>query len=227
MNEKIKAKNSAINLIFDYDGTLHNSIKIYGPAFRRAYEYLVEKGYAKDRVWEDSDISKWLGYSAKDMWSNFMPDLPEDEKDKCSSMIGSAMIKYLNEDKAELYDGAIEILKELNELGYNLIFLSNCKIKYMEEHKRLFSLEKYFVEFYCTEQYDFIPKYEIFKFIKEKYKGEFIVIGDRAVDIEISKRHDLYSIGCLYGFGNYEELKESDVIARDIKEIKDLIISYK
>ena len=36
--------NKKINIIFDYDGTLHNSIKIYGPAFRKAYEYLIKEG---------------------------------------------------------------------------------------------------------------------------------------------------------------------------------------
>ena len=32
-------------IIFDYDGTLHNSIKIYKPAFMTAYDYLVDNGY--------------------------------------------------------------------------------------------------------------------------------------------------------------------------------------
>jgi len=28
-------------IYFDYDGTLHNSNKIYAPAFRKAYDFLV------------------------------------------------------------------------------------------------------------------------------------------------------------------------------------------
>ena len=36
-------------VIFDYDGTLHESIRIYAPAFHRAYEYLVEKRHAPQR----------------------------------------------------------------------------------------------------------------------------------------------------------------------------------
>ena len=36
-------------VIFDYDGTLHESIRIYAPAFHKAYEYLVEKGHAPQR----------------------------------------------------------------------------------------------------------------------------------------------------------------------------------
>lgn len=217
--------NRVKNIIFDYDGTLHNSIKIYGPAFRKAYKYLVEEGYAEEKTWQDYEISKWLGYSAKDMWNSFMPNLPEQEKQKCSSIIGSAMVQYLEEGKAELYDGAIEVLKSLKDSEFNLIFLSNCKIQYMNKHMKIFKLEDYFTDFYCTEQFDFAPKHEIFNFIKEKYVGDFVVVGDRFVDIEIAKIHSLYSVGCEYGFGNKDELKEASLIAKNIKDIKELIMS--
>lgn len=211
------------NIIFDYDGTLHNSIKIYAPAFRKAYDHLVDEGFAEPRDWKEHEISKWLGYSSKDMWNNFMGHLPEEEKLKCSSIIGEHMVQSMIEGQAHLYEGAIEVLEELKERGYNLIFLSNCKIKYMNEHKRIFNLEKYFHDFYCTEQFEFKPKYEIFKSIKNKYLGEFIVIGDRFVDIEIAKVHNLSSIGCAYGFGTYDELKDADYIAQSVRNILECV----
>ena len=64
-------------VIFDYDGTLHESIRIYAPAFHRAYEYLVEKRHAPQREWSASEIGRWLGYSSRDMWNEFMPGLDE------------------------------------------------------------------------------------------------------------------------------------------------------
>ena len=99
-------------IVFDYDGTLHNSIKIYKPAFMKAYDYLVANGYAKKREFEEEEISKFLGLSAKDMWNTFMPNLPKSEKEKCSSIIGESMIEYIDEGKAQLYDGAIETLNK-------------------------------------------------------------------------------------------------------------------
>lgn len=35
-------------LIFDYDGTIHNTIVIYESAFRQCYDWLVREGYAKN-----------------------------------------------------------------------------------------------------------------------------------------------------------------------------------
>ncbi|MBP3916444.1 HAD family hydrolase [Clostridium sp.] len=206
-------------IIFDYDGTLHNSIKIYKPAFMKAYDYLVANGYAKKREFEEEEISKFLGLSPKDMWNTFMPNLPKCEKEKCSSIIGQAMIEYIDKGEVQLYDCTIETLNKLNEYGYKLIFLSNCKSSYMNKHIEKFNLNKYFIDFYCSEDFHFIPKYEIFKFIKENYQGDFIVVGDRFVDIELAKKHNLFSIGCSYGYGNYDELKEADYIIENIKDI--------
>lgn len=210
-------------IIFDYDGTLHNSIKIYKHAFMTAYDYLVDNGYAKKREFSEQEISKFLGLSAKDMWNTFIPNLPKCEKEKCSSIIGESMIKYISEGKAQLYNGVIETLNKLNEYGYKLIFLSNCKSSYMYKHIEAFNLNKYFIDFYCSENFNFIPKYEIFECIKKKYQGDFIVIGDRFVDIELAKRYNLFSIGCGYGYGNYNELKDADYIIDNFKDIISII----
>lgn len=209
-------------IIFDYDGTLHNSIKIYKPAFMKAYDYLVANGYANKREFEEEEISRFLGLSATDMWNTFMPNLPKNEKEKCSSIIGESMIEYIDKGKAKLYDGTIETLNKLNEYGYKLIFLSNCKSSYMNKHIERFNLDKYFIDFYCSEDFDFIPKYEIFRLIKGKYQGEFIVVGDRFVDMELAKKHNLFSIGCGYGYGNNDELKDADYIIDNINEIIDI-----
>ena len=82
---------------------------------------------------------------------------------------------------------------------------------------------KYFIDFYCSENFNFIPKYEIFECIKKKYQGDFIVIGDRFVDIELAKRYNLFSIGCGYGYGNYNELKDADYIIDNFKDIISII----
>ena len=111
----------------------------------------------------------------------------------------------------------------MNEYGYKLIFLSNCKSSYMYKHIEAFNLNKYFIDFYCSENFNFIPKYEIFECIKKKYQGDFIVIGDRFVDIELAKRYNLFSIGCGYGYGNYNELKDADYIIDNFKDIISII----
>lgn len=210
-------------IFFDYDGTLHNSMKIYGPAFRKAFDFLVKEGYAKERTWSDKDISYWLGFNPEEMWAKFMPELDTDIKDKSSSIIGNELKKYTEKGIPELYDGALETLEYLKKKEYNLIFLSNCKIQYKNAHKDLFHLDQYFDELVCSEEYSFIPKSEILNKIKLKYNKEMVIIGDRIHDMEAGRKNEIYTIGCSYGFHLEGELEKSDFIIDDIRDLRNYL----
>lgn len=212
--EKIKT------LFFDYDGTLHNGLLLYAKAFRKTYDFLVQEGYAEPRVYSDQEISYWLGFSPPEMWKAFMPDLDEDLRQRCSNMIEEEMRKEAQYTKPTLYEGALEILRYLKEKGYYLIFISNCKKEYKAYHMQTFDLEQYFDEMVCSEEYDFIPKYEILRQIKDKYPKESIIIGDRRQDLEAGKKNDIYTIGCTYGFALDGELEGADFLIDDINVLR-------
>lgn len=207
-------------IFLDYDGTLHNSIFIYAPAFRKAYSYLVELGLAKEKYWSEEEISYWLGFNPAEMWETFMPELSADLRLVCSNMISEEMRSQIEQGNPVLYDGALEILKYLKNKGYHLVFLSNCKVYYMENHKKLFSLEQYFETFLCSEQYNFIPKHEILKSVKASFPEHMVMIGDRTQDMEAGKLNDIITIGCSYGYAREKELDGADIIIQSIKELK-------
>lgn len=209
-------------IFFDYDGTLHNGIKIYAPAFREAYTYLVENDYAAPRDWTDKEISYWLGFSPVEMWNSFMPNIPEETKITCSGMISRAMKALTEGGKAELYSGSIEVLSYLKEKGYHLIFISNCKTYYKEAHNRVFGLDNYFEELIATEDYGFLPKDEILASIKHRYEKDIAIVGDRTQDIEAGKANGILTIGCTYGYGSANELQDADIRISDILELKNI-----
>ena len=133
------------------------------------------------------------------------------------------MERYVREGRARLYPGSEEVLAGLQEKGYRLIFLSNCETGYMDAHIEAFGLGGYFSDFFCAESYGYRPKREIFGFIKEKYPGEFIMIGDRHHDMEVASAHGLLSVGCAYGYGAKEELQSANLIAESVREIPELV----
>ena len=212
--------NGIKTIFFDYDGTLHNSIKIYAPAFRKAYDYLIKSGFAESREWTEIEISYWLGFNPQDMWEKFMPTLDESIRSKCSKIIGDEMKSLIEQGKPVLYKGVLEILEYLKNKGYRLVFISNCKIYYLDGHKRLFGLDRYFEELASSEEYGFVPKHEILGMLKHKYPAEMIIIGDRKQDIEAGKKNDIYTIGCSYGFSFKGELDEADLLIDNIQELK-------
>ncbi len=207
-------------LFFDYDGTLHNSMKVYAPAFRKAYDYLVKEGLAEERVWNDKEIAYWLGFNPQDMWRNFMPQLDESAREWCSGIISGEMKKMIEEGKPVLYEGTVETLTYLKSKGYKLVIISNCKNYYKKCHSELFHLDEYFEEFACSEEYDFIPKSDILKIIKSKYPEEMAIIGDRRQDMDAGKINGIYTIGCTYGYSLEGELEAADILIHHIQELK-------
>ena len=206
-------------IIFDWDGTLHNTKRLYGCAFRSAYQWLVEEGYAKEKAYSDDEVSIYLGMNAPDMWKAFMPQLPETVWRQASAIIGREMTDAVLAGKALLYDGVPQLLTQLKESGGRMIFLSNCKHAYMEAHRKVFHLDDWFDGFYCCEDYGFAPKEEIFPEIAAGYEGPYLMIGDRASDKKVAKTHGFAFIGCAYGFGTREELDGADGIAESVEDI--------
>lgn len=228
MSENLKKIDT---LIFDYDGTLHNSIHLYGPAFRKAFSYLVEivpdmvkeSGYDLNKEWTDHEISHWLGYTKEEMWATFMPLLPDTMKARAGKMIGDEMNKLLSQHKAYLYTGALETLADLKKLGYKLVFLSNCSLPYMEAHTRNFKLDDYFDHMVCAGQYPKKSKKEILGHLIDEgllKANTSVMIGDRAQDIETGLGNGLMTVGCLYGFGRHNELDEATVHIETVTDLK-------
>lgn len=213
-------------LVFDYDGTIHDTKRLYGSAFRDAYDGLVKAGYAAERYYSDDYMARYLGMSPPDMWRAFMPELPEEIRRQASEQVRCGMISGIKQGRAALYPEIPDVLDELLDKGYRMVILSNCYHAYLEAHRDCFGLDKWFDGFYCSEDYGFRPKESIFQDIVARYPGEsFMIIGDRASDFKVGEVHDIPVIGCAYGFGTEDELKLCDAAAADPAALTALINS--
>lgn len=208
-------------IFFDYDGTLHNSMAIYAPAFRKAYDNLVEMGLAEGKEWSEDEISKWIGYNPREMWKSFMPHLSQELRDMSSEMIGAEMNRLIELGRPVLYENALETLGYLKSKGYTLVFISNCRKSYMENHRKLFGLDEYFTSMICSESYEYISKTEILKKVLELYPGKWAIVGDRGKDIDAGLGNGIMTIGCNYGFGSEEELEPAHMRIDHISELRE------
>ena len=206
-------------LIFDYDGTLHNTLKIYEPAFRAAFRWLVEEGYEHEQTIPSGQLASWLGLNSRDMWEAFRPMLPQKVKEKASAMIGKAMVQNVRGHMAQWYQGAEALLDALKSEGCQMVVLSNCKRAYREAHWEEFSMERWFTDFYDCESFDFAPKTIIVQTIMQRFSGPYIVIGDRKNDLECARACRGRFLGCLYGYGTEKELYGADFLADRPRDI--------
>lgn len=206
-------------IIFDWDGTLHQSMAIYYEAFLSAYRYLESHGYAPKRTFTESDVSSYLGKNPKEMWLSLLPELTDEIFKQASQIISDSMRISIEASKAKLYPRAIELLTYLKQKGYHLVYLSNSKIYYMEAMKQTFQLEQYFDAFYVSEMFDYLPKHQILESVKHTLSPNMVMIGDRDSDMLTGKYNKLFTIGCLYGYGQKEELLDADLLIQSLDEL--------
>ena len=205
-------------LIFDYDGTLHDTAWIYWQGINGSLKTLSNEGFIKPKEITIEEAAGWLGYPSGDAWESMVPGLPKEIKERTIRETGKRMDLLIREGKSQLYPGVIELLERLKSDGHHLFILSNCTESYMESHKEAFKLERFIEGFYPAESYGYKPKTEIFKTIyeycNEQYGPvnieEFAVIGDRFHDIEAGIINGAHSVGCLYGSGTINELKDAE-----------------
>ncbi len=209
-------------IIFDYDGTIHQTLGIYEPAFRETYQWLTEQKVAEEQKIASSRIAGWLGLNSKEMWDTFMPELDQKYKDQASKMVGERMIEQVRKHKAVWYPGAEKMLTTLKNQGYDLVVLSNCKTAYRKAHWEEFGMKRWFERFYDCESYGFRPKTEIVQDIIREYPGPYLVIGDRKQDLECARSCGSLFAGCLYGYGGQGELDGADYLAEHIGDIPEL-----
>lgn len=206
-------------LIFDWDGTLHDTKALYGAALRQTLAWLSQQGYQVPKNQSDEYLSQYLGVNAQDMWVDYMPVLPLDVREECSRRTGEQMVKEIESGRAQLYPGAHEVLAYLKAAGYHLVILSNCKVPYMDAQRKAFRLDEWMEAYYCAEAYGFIPKEEIFPDVREQFPSEYCMIGDRASDRKVAAAHGIHFIGCSYGFGTAAEISGGDGTIQRIEEL--------
>ena len=209
-------------IIFDWDGTLHESMAIYYDAFLESYDNLVKKGYAKPRTFSKEEVSKFLGVNPKDMWTSVLPVLTDEIFTEASQKVSDSMARSIEAKKARLYPQAIEVLTYLKNKGYTLVYLSNSKNYYMEAMRKAFDLDRFFDFYFVSEMYGYIPKKNILERVKPELKGPMVMIGDRDLDIETGRYNTIRTIGCSYGYGSLDEFKDADLVISNLNELLSL-----
>ena len=87
-------------LVFDFDGTIHNTEITYKKAITESLSEL-------NLDINDFDFKSFIGMGPKDVWDIILKD--DSDKTPYIKKNGDRIIKYMKES-GELYDGAIETL---------------------------------------------------------------------------------------------------------------------
>lgn len=232
-------------IIFDYDGTLHETMRIYAPAVFDTVRWLKEDCRISVEEPSKARIQSWLGMNTSDMWNSFLPELAPELKKTAAARIGGGMLLRLQEGYAAWYDGAKEALDALVASDMEMAILSNCGNSYARAQWDAFGMERWFTAFFPCEAWNHAPKDEILPDIARDYEAafartpvrrgappekespieerSFLVVGDRDSDLAAARSIGAPFIGCAYGYGSKEELTGADLQIRSIRDLPDAV----
>lgn len=201
-------------LIFDLDGTLFRTETVDVFAFNEALASIGYPPKTQDEIMSfvglplDGICREMLKSDDSELLSKFKQDVINNE-----SLAIPQMGKF--------YDGAIEMLKRLKNRGFLLCICSNGNKEYICDIANAFGLNDIFDEIWYEKSG--ITKSDAVNVLKQKYNAQqFIMIGDRLVDIQAAKDNAGVSIGVSYGYGK-DEVLEADYVACSISELEELI----
>lgn len=214
--------NKIKSIIFDFDGTLHNTIEIYYPAFKLGIENLNKNNVALDFKVTRENISIFLGEKPSYAYDLIAKDADEKLKLETQKIVGNSMEKFMENGVGKLYPNTIKVL-ELLKQKYDLYILSNAKNIYLDKALEIYKIKKYFKKAYAAESFGYISKSEILKRVLPNIKKEVIFVGDRFHDIDAAISNNIKSIFCNYGFGNRYEGENADYKIDSIEDILEIL----
>lgn len=205
-------------IIFDLDGTITESELGITNSIKYSLNYF---GIQKER----ESLKRHIGPSLSMTFREYLGD---DEE-----QIKLAIEKYREYYTAGgmleniVYDGVEETLKELKKRGKTIILASSKPMVFCQKILDHFDLSKYF-DFIGGSNLDETrtKKVEVIEFslenINKKADENALMVGDREYDIFGAKELGIDSVGVLYGYGDYEELKNAGA-TYIIEKIDDLL----
>lgn len=214
-----------LHVFFDLDGTLVDSGEGIIKSVQKALS--VHGIKEEDTVKLKSFIGPPLYESFKNLYGF------DDEKYAIALEEFHRYYRSIGIFEATLYEGIDTMLSELYDKGIK-IYLATSKpeteaIRILEH----FKIDKYFtfaagaLGDYSTER---SSKTSVIKYVLDNVsisiEDRIYMVGDRKFDILGAKNNALYSIGILYGYGDYEELKNAgaDKILETVKDLKRFLL---
>ncbi len=132
--------------------------------------------------------------------------------------------KHTLAESGVLYPGIREMMENAIALGYELAVCSNSEIAYINLVTSCLEIDNLFSYFSGIDEYSTPSKTQRVKELIEKTGSRHtFMIGDRYHDIEAGVENNIHTIGCTWGYGTSEELKNAEFIVNTPVEITELI----
>lgn len=210
-------------IFFDLDGTLTDSKQ----GIINSIQYAINK--MKLQVGNNINLERFIGPPLSESFEKYFGLDNKTARHAVAVYREYYAVKGIFEN--QVYPGIPELLKSLKENSKTLVCVTSKAAFYAEQILDHFNLSQYFtrtvgsnMDLTCTHKIELI-KLALSHFANYS-NSDFIMIGDRVDDIIGAKKNNIKSIGVLYGYGTYEEIKEEqpNYIVSSVKQLEKILL---
>lgn len=128
-------------------------------------------------------------------------------------------------DELKILSEAPELIKKLNDEGYELGILTSNSFKTVKAFLKKYELDSFFS--FLRTDVSLFGKKKALKKAKKVINKKIIYIGDELRDIEACRKNDIPIISIPWGLNSYESLEEHNkgLVAKNADEAYNLIIN--
>ena len=199
-------------ILFDFDGTIADTISagleiINSHAEKYGYKRLdgdINTHFSALQLVKLAEIKFWK-----------LPYLIYQLKKKLSE----------KSDELKILSEAPELIKKLNDEGYELGILTSNSFKTVKAFLKKYELDSFFS--FLRTDVSLFGKKKALKKAKKVINKKIIYIGDELRDIEACRKNDIPIVSIPWGLNSYESLEEHNkgLVAKNADEAYNLIIN--
>jgi phosphoglycolate phosphatase len=196
-------------VIFDWDGTLCDSIEHIVKAMQHAAAELQLPALA---VAEIRDI---VGLGLPQAVKVLYPE----EDDTTRAELAAAYSRHyiaVNQDPAQLFDGALDTLLALRDRGFELAVATGKSRRGLNRVLEAIDLKDFFEITRCADETRSKPHPQMLEEImacRNKAPTEVVVVGDTEYDLAMARNAGVRSVGVSFGVHSNERLARFEPVA--------------
>ncbi len=221
-----KDNSQSTALIFDMDGTILDTL----PDIARSFNTVFSKNGFPE--YELDDYKVFVGSGLRNALISALPDDAGLSGEALQLMLIQIMDEY-GRDPAGLtkpYDGIVELLHELADLGIKMAVLSNKAHELTVPIIKTFFSDIPFVEILGkSDRFPLKPSPESAQYIMRQMKcnpQNTLMIGDSAVDLNTAEQAGMIPVAVSWGFSPIEKLQKAgcQLVVHSVEELRKFIL---
>jgi phosphoglycolate phosphatase len=217
-------KKQEFPIVFDLDGTLFDCKELTNQTFPLVIERLSEKYGEQLEIKRFQQYERFLGTVTEDIFAEILPNAGREIVNEAEQLL-IEVEEELIPRAGRLYQGVEETLAELKSQGYPLFIASNGSKEYVDFVLRDFGIDGFFEGVFSAGGQGTKTKSDLVQALMKDhgYTGQGVMVGDRHSDMEAGANSGMMTVGCTYGFGDEEEIRDADVKISAISELVDVV----